>query len=376
MSAGKRIEHPVVQALLASIVALFVSLGGCGKDGKLTVIPEPDPTIDSLMCVEDGGQPIGPSGGTVTFSSEHFGIPELEMEFEPGGIDYFMCFHPGVCQAGFAIYYPAGFDHHLNWCCLDLGQWREEHYQSLMMHMAIPVDGISFDPDSTEILCAFHYDTARATWAISPPVDIDDSNGMMTVVTPFKRYWNWGTVRLDEADYDATLKPFMAGIAGEEEISDAEQYIANFVQNLVEQDWDATCTSVFILRGAFEDLRDEKVANLQDFQDELDNLCGPCHVSSTEFFTDAMRYIGLHARIFFLDWWSDPDYVPFILKAIFILGIYDAYSDLASMCDYGCLLGVINESYPGFWRDIFGFYLGTLGVDLIDLAIELDYIDC
>jgi len=37
---------------------------------------------------------------------------------------------------------------------------------------------------------------------------------------------------------------------------------------------------------------------------------------------------------------------------------------------------MINENYPGFWRDLYGFYFADLGIELIDLAIELGYIDC
>jgi len=152
-----------------------------------------------------------------------------------------------------------------------------------MMHMSIPVDNIPFDPDSTEILCAFYYDAARDTWSIVPPAEVDESAGMMTVVTPYKRYWNWGKVRLYEANRDMTLKPLLESIAGDDQISDVEQYITDVYQELVAEDWDATCESVSILRGAFEDLRSQKVANLQVFQDELGGICGPCHLTTSEF---------------------------------------------------------------------------------------------
>jgi len=86
----------------ASAVIFF---SGCSDDNN--VIPDPDPFIDSLICVEDlGGQAVGPGGGIVTFTDSTFHILDLEMEFQPGGIDHFLCFRPWVYTPHFTSYFP------------------------------------------------------------------------------------------------------------------------------------------------------------------------------------------------------------------------------------------------------------------------------
>ena len=370
MSHVKWIKHPPVWTLFMSAAAFFLSCGGCEKNS----VPEPDPTIDSLMCVEGGGQVVGPCGGTVTFSDSTYDVQGLEAEFQPGCTDHYLCFYPRIAQTPITDYYPSGFEEHVRWRCLELGDYYYEAYpQVINMRLSLPVEDISFEPDSSEVLVACYYDRTRDTWTMVMPKAAGDST--IIVESTFRQYWNWGVLNLEEADYEQTLKPLLEGIHGHDEWAAIEAEIQAMYEQIIDEDWDLSCATIIAIRDQFYSQAMDARTTLMGIQAEIDQDCGPCNVYSGQFIWDMVDYIGLYLQDYFWTQMALENGFNFV-GVLSLIRLWMVWDDMARMCDYHCLMPLLRENYPDFWSIYFRYLFNALGYQLIECGLDSGYYDC
>jgi hypothetical protein len=262
----------------------------------------------------------------------------------------------------------------VRWRCLDLNPGNAEVYlQAMIMRMSLPVESISFEPDSSKVLAACYHDESRDTWAMVLPVAVGDST--MTVETPYRRLWNWGVLDLREADYEETLRPLLEEIHGHDEWVDIEAEIRDLYEQNVYEDWDASCTTILALRDQFYGQAMDARAILLGIQSEIDHDCGPCNVYSGAFLDEALEYISLKVREWvyiqlFWEWIGD---FPSLLALGHLTFVWE---ELAKTCDYSCLMPMLRENHPEFWSTYFKYLFNVLCYEVIQFGLETGYYDC
>ena len=368
---GKSIAAAIV---ISSGLFILLTCFGCSEDSD-NASPTPDDLeADSLRCLSLGGDPAGPDGGEFTFEDPRYLSPGVRIEVLPGGLDFMACFKPRVANIPEADYYPSGFQEHVRWRCLDLNPLGAEIYlQAMNMRLSLPVEGISFEPDSSEVLAACYYDGSRDTWAMVLPKAAGDST--MVVESPYRRLWNWGVLNLDEADYEETLKPLLEGIHGHDEWAAIEAEILDLYEQSIPEDWDASCATILALRDEFYSQMMDARTLLLGIQSEIGNDCGPCNVYSGTFLDEALEYIWLRVR----QWtWMNLvlEYGINLAGCIAAAQLLYVSDDLARMCDYSCLMPVLRENYPDFWSIYYRYLFNAIGYQLIEFGLESGYYDC
>jgi hypothetical protein len=235
--------------------------------------------------------------------------------------------------------------------------------------MTFPVSDIT--AETGEVVCAFYHDRDADRWRFVMPETNDGST--ITVVTNYRRTWNWGKVDVSKLDQEY-LEPALVerfGASSWQELVDAAQSVADDIEN---ENISLSCASMRALQsGLLESLKQGAATRLEAHADALGSTCGECDPTSQQFIDELREYIDIKIDTALLELFADNvDNV--VLELLFRLEILVLdFEARALACDYGC---VHDERGFSIWLDLGVYFLATTLQYLIDWGIQMDIIRC
>jgi hypothetical protein len=359
----------ILNATLLALVSVAVSVSGCGDDDKLN-------TVDS-GCPQGY---IGPDGGVEAVTDPDRSLYGVQVEVAPDTWRDCWSVYLAYNSTWSTPNFPDGLEGYEGWLTgsLEFQFYKDVPYGEPFtvpdeMPMAITFPLRDLAPTEGEMLVAFRYDDEAEMWRIALPDAMTDST--ITIHTSeHRQLWTWGRVLLHEVDFDLYLAPVLEELDGTDRWLDIQAQLHDLYDSMAEGGLDANCATYLRIRDFLAYLRDASAVDLVGYEQDLGGICGPCDVTSYEFFDEYFEYARLHVNQWFIDLLfveNGPNILIKVWGLIRLLQMEYAIQDLT--CNYDCLYDNVAS---GFYGRLAEYWISVLIVELIDWAIDVGYLDC
>jgi hypothetical protein len=321
---------------------------------------------------EDDPRNVGPEGAFLQVDDPESPCDGVTVEVPAGAFPHYRTFYIAHDRLNITTtpWLPAGFSSspRRREGAFDLKTAGDPPYD-VELTLTFPVSDIT--AEAGEVICAFYHDRDLDRWRFVMPESNDGTT--MTVVTTYRRTWNWGKVDVSVLDLEY-LEPALAdqwGGSGWQELVDAVDSVADDVEN---ENINLSCASMRALQsGLLENLKQAAAARLQVHADELGTKCGTCDPLSAQFMDELGEFIDMKIETAFLELFADNvDSLVLELMARLQILVLD-FEARALACDYGC---VHDQLGFDFWIDLGVYYLAAGLQYMIDWGISVGAIPC
>jgi hypothetical protein len=328
--------------LLSFLIAFAGALTGCGGGGSSS-------GETSEYQPEESDYMVGPSGALLRLDDPDGPGYGVTVEIAPGQLEDYRTFY--LTDDRFNVFstpwLPTGFS---AWPRRDEGAFSiktsgDPPYE-VVMTMTFPLPDTPLEEG--EILAAFFLDETGETerWGFILPDSIDEDS--MTLVTTYRRTWNWGRVNVNRVDKEY-LKAAMNEQMGEDQTADIAAMIEEVQSGIANVDF-SSCVAMNILHtGYLETSKQEARWALETNQ--IPAKCGTCDPLSPEFLADLKEFMGKYLWLKFHEMAVGGGGAVEFGWRMYIIFLY---LDLLNYeCNYICVQGALEAGAIGqsFWID-------------------------